>query len=71
MMFIGNIIGVLVAICCSYGLYFSYNNTGDVALWFSKQTVCEVQDYRTQIVSEDYVDNFVSQTEVSQLLNIG
>jgi hypothetical protein len=70
MMIIGNIIGVLTAICCSYGFYLYSSNAGDVALWWSKETL-----YKTQIVSEDpllvYVDNFISEVEVSQLLDIG
>jgi hypothetical protein len=75
MMFIGNIFGILIAICCSYGVYLYSSNTGDVGLGWSKETASQIPLFKTQIVSEDpllvYVDDFVSETEVSQLLDIG
>lgn len=74
-MFIGNIIGILIAICCSYGFYLYSSNTGDLALWWSTEAVCKIPSYTTQIVSEDpllvYIDNFISEAEASQLLDIG
>lgn len=74
-MFKGSIFGILIAICCSYGLYLYSINAGDLALWWSKKPVCEISHYKTQIVSEDpllvYVNDFISETEMSQLLEIG
>ncbi|KAJ5689011.1 hypothetical protein N7462_003403 [Penicillium macrosclerotiorum] len=74
-MSIWNIFSVLIAICCSYGLHLYSQNTSHLARWWSKETVCEILPYKTQIVSEDpllvYLDNFVSEVEISQLLYIG
>jgi hypothetical protein len=74
-MFIGNIVSILIAICCSYGFYLYSSNTDYVAHWWSKEAACKIPSYKTQIVSEEpllvYIDNFVSEAEASQLLDIG
>jgi hypothetical protein len=75
MMFIENILGILIAICCNYGFYLYSSNTVDVGFRWPKETASEIPPFKTQIVSEDpllvYIDNFVSEVEVSELLDIG